>query len=515
MPESLKPLLVILALAITVFAFAIRPACEIAMVRANYLRRRNVWLGITAIVFFANNFWVFIVAGAALLAYAVRKEHNHLALYFFVLFAVPLIPKEIGGLGIINFLFKIDYARLLALVVLLPALNILRKEANHAPVGYLVIDKLILGYISIQFLLILHDGSMTNAIRLGIFYPFLGIFLPYFVACRSLRTLEGFREAMMAYVIAAMLLSSIALFEFLKHWLLYTQLELLLGVDWAISKHLVRAGNLRAIGSTGQPIALGFAITVGIGFMLYLRPFVSGRPAWLLGMGLLLAGLLASVSRGPWLGAALLLLVFLVTGKNPAKQLLKGGAIGTTLLLLLLASGQSDKLQNYLPWVGNIDQSTINYRSMLMEKAVVLIINNPLFGARNFLADSAEMQDLAIGSGFIDVVNTYVRVALTYGLTGLVLFVGCFASVIAGIINTMRGIRNKDEESYRLGQILLSVLLSIAFMISTASSITVIPWIYWSMIGMGGGYVLMMRRTRQQEMRSMADDSLTPLTQTK
>lgn len=510
MPDSLKALLVILVLAITVFTFASRPACEIAMVRANFLRRRNLWIGITAAVFLANNFWVYIVVVAALLAYAVRKENNHLALYFFVLFAVPLIPKEIGGLGIIQFLFAIDYGRLLALVVLLPAFFILRKEAGRVPLGYLAVDKLILIYITVQFFLILRDGSATNAVRLGIFYPFLSIFLPYFVACRLLRTLEGFREAMMAYVIAAMLLSAIAVFEFLKHWLLYTHLELLLGADWAVSKHLIRAGSLRAIGSTGQPIALGFAITVGIGFMLYLRPLVSNRRVWLLGMGLLLSGLMASISRGPWVGAAVLLLVFLMTGANPVKLLLKGWAIGTVLFLLLLASPLGHKLQNYLPWVGNIEQGTIDYRSMLMEKAIVLIINNPLFGARNFLADSSEMQELAIGSGFIDVVSTYVRVALTYGLPGLVLFVGCFASVILGIIMTMRRIHNKNEEGYRLGQVLLSVLLSIAFMISTVSSITVIPWIYWSVIGMGGGYILMMKRVRQQEMSSLLDDSLTP-----
>lgn len=515
MPDSLKSLLVILTLAITVFSFASRSACEVAMSRVDFLRRRNLWIGITATVFFANNFWIYIIAVAALLVYAVRREKNHLALYFFILFAVPSFHKQIGGLGLVNFLFAIDYARLLALVVLLSAFVIVRKEAGRTPLGNLVVDRLVLGLLALQFVLILLDGSASNAARLGIFYPFLGIFLPYFVASRLLRTFEGFREAMMAYTLAAMVLSAIACVEFLKHWLLYTQLELLLGVDWGLSKHLVRVGNLRAIGSTGQPIALGFAITVGIGFMLYLRPFVSSRRDWILGMGLLVAGLLSSLSRGPWLGAALLLLVFLVTGKNPAKQLLKAGAMGTVLFLLLLASPLGGKLEDYLPWVGTIEQETINYRGILLDKAIVLIMNNPLFGARNFLGDSTEMEELAIGSGFIDVVNTYIRVGLTYGLTGLVLFAGCFIAVIAGIIKAMHGIRNKDEEGFRLGQTLLSVLLSIVFMISTVSSITVIPLIYWSVIGMGGGYILMMRRLRLQQSSDMADGVRIPTAEAK
>jgi O-antigen ligase len=506
MPDSLKSLLVILVLAITVFSFARRSACEVAMSRANFLRRRNLWIGITATVFIAHNFWVYIIAVAALLAYAVRRENNHIALYFFILFAVPSFHKQVGGLGVVNFLFAIDYARLLALVILLAAFNIVRKEAGRMPLGSLVVDRLVVSFLVLQFVLILFDGSATNAARLGIFYPFLGIFLPYYVASRLLRTFEGFREAVMAYVIAAMVLSAIALFEFLKHWLLYTQLELLLGVDWGLSKHLVRAGNLRAIGSTGQPIALGFAITVGIGFLLYLRPFVSSRRDWNFGMGLLVAGLLSSLSRGPWLGAALLLIVFLMTGPNPAKQLVKAGAMGAALFLILLLSPLGGKLQNYLPWVGTIEQETISYRGILLDKAIVLIMNNPLFGARNFLGDSTEMEELAIGSGFIDVVNTYIRIGLTYGLSGLALFVGCFIAVITGILKAMHRIRNKNEEAYRLGQVLLSVLLSIAFMISTVSSITVIPLIYWSVIGMGGGYILMIRRASQQQPTGMADD---------
>jgi O-antigen ligase len=506
MQESLKTLFVILLLAMPVFAIASRPACEKATARADFVRRRNLWIAITATIFLANNFWLYIGIAAALLAYARRRERNPLALYFFVLFAVPLLPKEIGGFGGIQSLFSIDYGRLLALVVLLPAFINLRKEGGRASFGHLAGDKMILAYIAVQFLLILQDGSTTHALRLGIFYTFLGIFLPYFVASRSLRTLEAFREAMMAYVVAAMVLSLVALFEFVKHWLLYKQVEQLLGVDWGLGKHLVRSGSLRAIGSTGQPIALGFAITVGIGFMLYLRPIVSNRLVWQLGMGLLLAGLMASISRGPWVGAVVVLIVFFATGASPVKQFLKVGVIGTVLLLLLLVSPMSEKVIKVLPWVGSVEQDTIDYRSLLLQKAILMVMKNPLLGARNFLAESTEMQELALGSGFIDVVNTYIRVALTYGLMGLSLFVGCFAAVIVGVINTMRRIHDKKDESYRLGQSLLSVLVSIALMISTVSSISVIPWIYWSVIGMGGGYVLMMRLPRPHEKLGLPDE---------
>lgn len=507
MPDFLRALIVILVLAITVFAFAGRPVSAIAMKRASFLRRRNLWIAITTAVFLANNYWIYIVVVAALLISAVRKEHNLFALFFFVLFAIPSIPKEIGGLGLINFLFAIDYTRLLALVVLLPAFYLLRNKADSVRLGRLVVDKVVLGFLSIQLLLHLGDSSITNALRLGFLYPFLGIFLPYFVASRSLRTLEGFREVMMAYVIAAMLLSAIAFFEMLKHWLLYTELEISLGVTWDISKYMVRAGGLRVMGSTGQPIALGFAITVGIGFLLYLRPIFPDRRTWTVSMGLLLGGLLLSISRGPWVGAVLLFLVFLLTGAERGKQLLKTAGIVTVFFLVVMASPLSENLMGYLPWVGNIDQSTVDYRRELLDHSIRLLSKHPLFGARDFLTKPSELDELAIGTGFVDVVNTYIRVGLTYGLVGLALFVGSFATVIVGITRTMRRFKSKNEEGYRLGQALLSVLLSIAFMIGTVSSITVIPWIYWSVIGMGSGYILMMRQIHEKEMQSVVDDS--------
>jgi O-antigen ligase len=516
MADTLKNLLVVLFLAMMVFASAGRSVCSIAMSHGDYVRRRNLWIGITVAVFIANNFWVYIAFVGLLLAFAGRKEHSPLALFFFVLFAVPMIHKEVGGFGSIQLLFAIEYGRLLALLVLLPAFIRLRRETGQAPFGRLGTDKLVLGLLLTQFLLIAQGSSITNALRIGIFYPFLGIFLPYFVASRSLRSFEGFREVMTAYVAAAMVLSAISFFEGLMHWLLYTQLEVSLGVNWGLSKHLVRGGSLRAIGSTGQPIALGFAITVAIGFHLYLRPFMPNRRLWAAGMAILGAGLVASLSRGPWTGAAVLLLVFILSGPSPMQLLFKFGGIAFALLLILLVSPFGARLGEYLPWFGTIERTTIDYRESLLEKSIVLIMKNPIFGDRNFLASSSEMQDLAIGTGFIDIVNTYVRVALTYGLTGLAFFAGCFLSVIAGIFNTMRRIRSKAEDGYRLGQILLSVLVSIAVMIGTVSSITVIPLIYWSAIGMGAAYILMIRRLRQQEIPDVnPGHGLTPASQGK
>ncbi|MGH8668539.1 MAG: hypothetical protein ACREUN_07230, partial [Burkholderiales bacterium] len=118
MPEHLRALIVILALATAVFVVVKGPACSLAMATGDFERRRNVWFAITLAAFLAHNFWIYIVAVAAILLIALPREHNKLALCFFVLFAVPPLGKEIAGVGGIQHFFVIDYIRLLALVVL-------------------------------------------------------------------------------------------------------------------------------------------------------------------------------------------------------------------------------------------------------------------------------------------------------------------------------------------------------------------------------------------------------------
>ena len=98
------------------------------------------------------------------------------------------------------------------------------------------------------------------------------------------------------------------------------------------------------------------------------------------------------------------------------------------------------------------------------------------------------------GQGIIDVVNTYIGVALNYGFVGLGLFVAFFAVTLLGIYRAMRSIPDKNSEEYLLGRVLLATLLAIVVIIFTVSSISIIPIVYFSVTGMGGAYVIMVRK---------------------
>ena len=138
--------------------------------------------------------------GRAARAVALAGRANKLALYFFVLLAVPAIDAEIPGFGLVEHFFAIDYLRLLALAVLLPAWLALRIRPDAEPFGRSRADKLLLAYLVLQFVLQLPHATLTETLRKGAFYAFIDVFLPYYVASRAARDLAALREALMAFV---------------------------------------------------------------------------------------------------------------------------------------------------------------------------------------------------------------------------------------------------------------------------------------------------------------------------
>src|SRR5262245_6036998 len=121
MPEHLRALAVILVLATAVFALAKGPALAGGTAETDFKLRRNAWFAVTLAAFLAHNFWLFIAVAGALLVLVASKEANRLALLFTVLFAVPAIAVDIPGLAGVRVVFSMDWIRLLALAVLLPA----------------------------------------------------------------------------------------------------------------------------------------------------------------------------------------------------------------------------------------------------------------------------------------------------------------------------------------------------------------------------------------------------------
>lgn len=494
MPEHIRALIIILALASIVFSFSRRPALDL-MPLNDFKRRRNLWLGLSVFAFVAQSFWVFAGVAFIVLSIARRHERNPLALFLFLLFLAPPVPVTIPGFGLITYFFLLDYIRLLAFCILLPALLQLRKQPDRQRFGRTWPDKLLCAYVLLTALLYLRQTTITDSMRQSL-YLFTDIFLPYYVASRTLKNLSDFKDALFALVLAAMLLAAIGVFEFTRHWLLYSAMVDALGLQWGMSGYLSRGGDLRASATTGQAIALGFVISVAIGFYLYLYAGIRSRLHRYLGALLLTAGLFAPLSRGPWVGAAVMVCAYIATGRGAVKRLTLLAVAGLLALPLLTILPGGPKILGLLPFIGNVETANITYRERLLENSMIVIQRNPWLGSVDFMK-TPEMQSMIQGQGIIDIVNSYLRIALETGLAGLALFAAFFLTVLLGIAKRMRSFPNRDDETARFGRALFATLSGILVTIFTVSSITVIPILYWSVAGIGVAYIQMAHRNKQ------------------
>ena len=154
MPEYLRTLIIVLVLATTVFAFAHRPAYAI-MGAGNFTRRRNLWFALTLAAFLAQSFWIYTLIAIPLLIYANLRETNPPALFFFILFALPMATIPIPGMGLINFFFYLSHARILELLILLPAFFVLIRQSGALTFGRTGPDLVLAVYLILTTLLYL------------------------------------------------------------------------------------------------------------------------------------------------------------------------------------------------------------------------------------------------------------------------------------------------------------------------------------------------------------------------
>lgn len=493
MPEHLRAFVVVLVLAGAAW-FAIQPGVVRTTSGATARQWRNLWFGCTLAAFVIGSFWLYAAIVAIVLLTRQLKPVDALAAYCLLLFAVPAASIDIPGFGLINYFFALSQPRLLALVLLAPAALALSRQPGRMRLGSTLPDKLLLGYVLLAAALQLRESNITSTLR-GCFYLTTDVLLIYYVASRAPRQVADFRRVLQAYVMAAALLGILSVFETLRHWNLYSAMTSALGLGWGSTGYLSRDGLLRANGSVGQAIVLGYVSAVGLGLGLALqagqrRTLRNLAPVLLMG-----GGLLAALSRGPWVGVVAMLLAFVWTGRQRMQNIAKLGAAGIAGLVLLSLFGAGQKILSFLPFIGSVDEGNVSYRTRLLENALIVIQRNFWLGSTDY-RQTPEMQSMIQGQGIIDIVNTYIKVALDYGVIGLMLFIGFFAIILQQLRRTQSTLPINDERRV-LGRSLLAVLTSILVMIMSASSVIVVGHVYWLVSGISVAWLEMARQKQR------------------
>lgn len=499
---NLKALIVVLGLAATVFWLA-RPLILQFATAADFDRRRNLWFAATAAGLLAPNFWIFALVAVPLILWAARRDTNPIALYASLLFVIPAIPISLPVVGI-NRLFDLDILRLLSLCILVPLAWRLRRERRRSPTrGFQAIDMFLLGFGALQVVLfvppdpatvhnVIYHNSFTNALRTGFLF-LIDIYVLYYVVSRFCTTRRIVSEVLATFCLASFLLAPIAVFESVRHWLLYAGISPRWGVPLPVDTYIMRGGSLRAQATAGHAITLGYLFDVALGFWLYLQFRVSSTSAKVVVPIVLGAGLLVTYSRAPWLVAVAIYFVFVALGARSLPRLFKTAFAATVLAIAIAISPVGYRVIRLLPYVGESAgaDSSLQYRQALAERSWELIQQHPFFGEQFIYP---EMADLRQGEGIIDFVNEYARIALFYGGVGLLLFLGFVFLAFVKAYPATRDIGTKDPELREIGRSLLASMFGTLLLITTDNLLSVSGTVFYLLAGLMCAYAQLPRR---------------------
>lgn len=492
MPENIRALVVILLLGLIVFNYAKKIIPE-NLTDKNLKLFRNIWLTVVITGFLSYNFWLFLLFISIFITKITKKEPNKVAVFFILVFAMPNLTNQVPGMGILNYLMTITYPRFISVLILLPAALLISKK-NNLKFLSLWSDKFLLMYILISALASLRHTTFTDALR-HLLYGYTDLFLPYYVASRGIKNIDEMKHALFAFMTIAIITSIFAIFEYTRNWLLFSRISDSLGIIADMGGYMIRSGNIRAVASMEHPLILGSFLVIAINFYLSLETTNNKLIFKRIFALILILGMVSTISRGPWLASIASFVIFLKLSKDSFKNLATFLLIFAIIFTGLSATPKGEKYINMLPFfssesssqVNSNEQFNVKYREKLLENSITVINKYPFFGSSDYLAEP-EMQELIQGEGIVDIVNTYVGIALQIGYVGLSIFIGLFVTVLYGIYSKMLKVKYKYDSFYTMGACLIAAISGFMISITSTSMIGVMPIMCLSMLGLGVAY---------------------------
>lgn len=454
---------------------------------------RLSWLWVVSAASLASNYWLFTLIVFGYCLHSVRKlKDNTIILYIFLLPALPMLSNELPGFGGIRLIFEFNYPRILALAILLPLF--FRYRNKIFPLRKIATDHyFLLLVIYLMIMTIIRGESITDILR-SILYIGTDYLLPYFVVSRLIDDIEKVKLAFVAVVTSIAILASVNLIEHLRHWFVYQELYRALNVNLGhfSSYLLIRDGVLRSTSVFASPIVFGYIASIALGLFLGLKVKINSYYKILL--LLLLTALLTPLSRGPWVGFFIFIIVFIWYAPKRNSNLLKLFIYGFGIFLILLMTPYSDKVINLIPFVGDTGSGNISYRQDLLRSGLLVIEKSVFFGDKDFRL-APELQHLVQGQGIIDIVNTYLQMAMQYGVIGLILFLLFFGQPLKEMVFRIKQRQFEENERY-LAIALVAILTAILVVIATVSQVDYIPAYYILIVSLISALIRLLEERR-------------------
>lgn len=468
----------------------LRPAFSSLLTKTQYQRAAFLLIVTTVVAFLAHSQLIYVVAlaGVALFAqaYLGGGVRGKAAAYMLLVIVLPPLAYGIGGVGGINYVLDVSGTRVLSLVLLpAAALKLLGDKTFQRPRWVISVDLAVIGYAALRIMLMAPHGSVTASLR-SIAEFTLDVLLPYYVFSRGFRTEADLRFVLAHLAMGLVLAASIGCAEFAVHRLLYSELQWVYGYKWQLTMNLLRGEHLRVQAMTPQPIVLAFEMIFGLGLWTFLCGREWRRKSVLCVFGLMAACLYFTFSRGPLIGAVVFGICFLGLQKLPVRAFV-------TLLLLVLAAGVAVKIVGAdaaimtalsgLFGSSAADLSSIAYRNELLDTALALLRQSPWLGVPNY---AAQMQDLKQGEGIIDVVNSYIAIALDAGFIGVAIYLVPYAIVLNRLFHMLGAAGGQASEAgtVKFARVLAAMTVALLLTIFTTSTISTMPFLLVMLLGL-------------------------------
>lgn len=460
------------------------------------LRAAAFWL-LTTPLMFALPSEITILIACSLLVAVLRpaRAKDQAPFYIAALLAVPNAIRAALPFPGLNYLVVLTFAKIAAIIVLLPALVASPRPlaAKYAPAAGALVIVMTVVFSLLDF----RVNNLTSGLRAA-FDTFLFYALPFMALVRVLRTRESIERVFAMLVFIAMIFFFAGLISQGTKWNFYTYITNRFGYSEFAD---FRYGFLR-VSATVNTVLAGYIMILGLLAVEYFRGvrslgFVQG---WML-RGMCVTTAFFTFSRGAWLGMIAAYATFLLFARMPRSSrpalIALGLIVGAPIAVIASSSGDFDSFDDF---------GTFGYRQELLRTSIAYIAMHPLFGDPLF-RESGFFDHLYQGQGIIDVVNTYVNIALRYGLTGLTLFVGAFAAAVMGLLKLGEIVRRTNDRALELQRaVMLAAIAGYMTTIFTTSSTNVFVQIFTLVLALS----VALTAAARAEATSSPDDGESP-----
>jgi hypothetical protein len=351
-----------------------------------------------------------------------KSGEGRLLAYALIACISPQFAIELKNVGPVKDVLGLNAYRILEIFILLPeAFRLMGRRKKPVLPSWLRWSDIATFGFYIYWMANIYWRQPVSVLTRECVALALDTILPYYVLSRACVQPELRRRVMSMILLGAAFQAFVGLAESLSRHFLYSQLQYLYVTHWGQAGGLMRGSWVRAQGAFPGPLALAVLLLFSIGLWFALKPAVRTRAYTLLGLSLG-AGMLATFSRGPTLA-----LIVVLAGILALRYLSTRKFLLITLLLVIVLSvswnaGLGDTVIALVRGATGDDQTAdfnVRYRQELLAMSIALIKQSPWWGVPNYLQS---LESLRQGEGIIDLVNTYLVVALNVGMFGVALF---------------------------------------------------------------------------------------------